>query len=88
MGRVIDRQRNEKKLDDGFRRLVLIHILAGLKSEYHHGNDMVAAAEAAVAARIIAACRSACRAGNARIRHVTGVHLRARYEQQEDRDDA
>lgn len=87
MRRVIDRQRRGEKLDYGFRRLFLIHVLARFKAEHHHRDNVVAAADAAVTSWVVAAGALAGSAGNAGIGQVASIRPCARYQQQENGND-
>ncbi len=63
-------------------------ILARFEHEYHRRNNMAAAAQATIAAWVVASCAVARVAGDARIGYVTGVRPHARYEEHEDGDNA
>ena len=80
MGRVIDRMRNGKRLENRFRRCFLMDILTQFEREYRHRKKMVAAAQAAVAARVVASGTLARYAGNASVGDIAGVRRRTRYQ--------
>jgi hypothetical protein len=75
-------------VDDQVRRFLLTDTFAGLQRECHHGNNVVATADAGVAAGVIAAGAPTGEVEGARIREIAGIHLRTRYEEQDDCHDS
>ena len=65
MRRVIDTKRRRKKLDAGFARWFPIKNLARFKGERGDRHNVMATAEAIIAAWIVAACVMVVRTGNA-----------------------
>ena len=87
MRRVVDRERSAEKLNYRFGRRFLNDGVTVLESERRHWDNMVTAAEAGVTTRVVTARGLAGGAG-ASIGQVAGIHLRACYHKQENRENA
>jgi hypothetical protein len=84
LGRMVDGKRQDARLPEGFTRRLLAYDLNRLQDRRRDRNDVVAAAQAVIAAGIVAARR----VRRADVGNVAGIRLRARDQKQDDGGDA